>query len=94
MTRDQMRKTFASVDFDKSGGVSFIEWLLFRYEKTVADLFAPQDPLPAELRQELNDTMAEYQAAMAQVNKRIMFLISCFKTKNVGACVYGQDCRA
>jgi hypothetical protein len=35
MTRDQMRKTFASVDFDKSGGVAFIEWLLFRYEKTV-----------------------------------------------------------
>merc|ERR1711916_382075 len=36
MTRDQMRKTFASVDFDKSGGVSFIEWLCFRYEKRSA----------------------------------------------------------
>merc|ERR1711880_39862 len=50
MTRDQMRKTFASVDFDKSGGVSFIEWLCFRYEKTVEDLMTPQDPLPADLR--------------------------------------------
>ncbi len=66
MTRDQMRKTFASVDFDKSGGVAFIEWLLFRYEKTVEDLYAPQDPLPAELRAELNQTMEEYQQAMAQ----------------------------
>jgi Ca2+-binding EF-hand superfamily protein len=61
MTRDQMRKTFASVDFDKSGGISFIEWLVFRYEKTVADLMAPQDPLPAELRAELNQTLEEYQ---------------------------------
>merc|ERR1712065_115736 len=66
MTRDQMRKTFASVDFDKSGGVSFIEWLCFRYEKTVEDLMTPQDPLPADLRAELDAAMAEYQAAMAE----------------------------
>merc|ERR1712065_64295 len=66
MTRDQMRKTFASVDFDKSGGVSFIEWLCFRYEKTVDDLMTPQDPLPADLRAELDAAMAEYQAAMAE----------------------------
>merc|ERR1711916_400132 len=59
MTRDQMRKTFASVDFDKSGGVSFIEWLCFRYEKTVDDLMTPQDPLPADLRAELDAAMAE-----------------------------------
>ena len=66
MTRDQMRKTFASVDFDKSGGISFIEWLCFRYEKTVEDLMTPQDPLPADLRAELDDAMASYQAAMAE----------------------------
>merc|ERR1712065_111773 len=66
MTRDQMRKTFASVDFDKSVGVSFIEWLCFRYEKTVEDLMTPQDPLPADLRAELDAAMAEYQAAMAE----------------------------
>ncbi len=73
MTRDQMRKTFASVDFDKSGGISFIEWLLFRYEKTVADLMAPQDPLPAELRAELNQTLEEYQ----QVRRRRRRIVVC-----------------
>merc|ERR1712065_46589 len=66
MTRDQMRKTFASVDFDKSGGVSFIEWLCFRYEKTVEDLMTPQDPLPADLRAELDAALLDYQNAMAE----------------------------
>lgn len=66
MTRDQMRKTFATVDFDKSGGISFIEWLCFRYEKTVEDLMTPQDPLPDNLRKELDEAMADYQAAMAE----------------------------
>merc|ERR1711991_238058 len=66
MTRDQMRKTFASVDFDKSGGISFIEWLCFRYEKTVEDLMTPQDPLPADLRAELDAALLDYQNAMAE----------------------------
>merc|ERR1711991_1122363 len=66
MTRDQMRKTFANIDFDKSGGISFLEWLCFRYEKTVEDLMTPQDPLPAEVRAELDAALEDYQKAMAE----------------------------
>ncbi len=98
MTRDQMRKTFAAVDFDKSGGISFVEWLLFRYEKTAADLFAPQDPLPAELRAELNQVLEEYQ----QVRRRKRRFQKCARVwltvsilgHGAGARLHGQDCRA
>lgn len=66
MTRDQMRKTFAACDFDKNNGISFLEWLLFRYEKTVADVMTEPDPLPADVRDELNASLKEYQEAMGQ----------------------------
>lgn len=49
-----------------NAGVSFIEWLMFNYSKTLDDLMVEEDPLPADLRAELDAAVNEYQEAMAQ----------------------------
>merc|ERR1712232_977036 len=66
MTLVELRKAFAEIDFDKSRGISFIEYLLHSEKKTVEDLFDAGDPLPADLRAEINANLVSYQEAMAE----------------------------
>ncbi len=62
MTPIQLRETLKDIDLDKSKGVSFIELLLWRYKKQVADLLTePEHPLPADLAQKINADIAVYQ---------------------------------
>jgi hypothetical protein len=62
MTPLQLRETLKDIDLDKSKGVSFIELMLWRYKKTVADLLTEiEHPLPAELAAKINADIAVYQ---------------------------------
>ncbi len=62
MTPIQLRETLKDIDLDKSKGVSFIELMLWRYKKQVADLLTePEHPLPADLAHKINADIAVYQ---------------------------------
>lgn len=71
MTPIQLRETLKDIDIDKSKGVAFIELLLWRYKKQVADLLMePEHPLPADLAAKINADIAVYQGVQEAERSR------------------------
>uniref|UniRef100_A0A7S4MJK3 Uncharacterized protein n=1 Tax=Vannella robusta TaxID=1487602 RepID=A0A7S4MJK3_9EUKA len=58
-----MREELAQIDLDLSNRVAFIEYLLFRYKKTLKDLFTakPNAALLAKLEQAINQYKAVFE---------------------------------
>ncbi len=55
------------IDINHNHRVSFIEYLLYRYQKTVEDLFAERDvPTSASLIEALERAIEAFQATLAQ----------------------------
>jgi hypothetical protein len=77
-TVNDMREELAEIDLDMNKRVSFIEYLLFRYKKTLKDLFTakPNAALLAKLERAINQYKAVFEekkqreAKMAELEQR------------------------
>lgn len=62
MTSIQLRESFKSLDLDSNKGVAFLDYLIWKFKKTKADVMAVvETPLPADLAAKINADIAVYQ---------------------------------
>jgi len=69
ITATLLREYMKDIDLNKDRNVSFIEYLLWTYKKSLAQLFNPV-PVPPEVLAELEKALAQYKAAMAVRKER------------------------
>eukprot|EP00455_Lapot_gusevi_P032110 TRINITY_DN3498_c0_g1_i1.p1 TRINITY_DN3498_c0_g1~~TRINITY_DN3498_c0_g1_i1.p1 ORF type:complete len:257 (-),score=138.38 TRINITY_DN3498_c0_g1_i1:67-837(-) len=70
MTVRELRDAVDSIDLDKNHKMSFIEFLLFHYRKTLAELFSPVLGASPELLAALDQAVTQYQGVLAQRRAR------------------------
>jgi len=69
ITATELREYMKEIDLNKDRNVSFIEYLLWTYKKSLAQLFNPA-AVPAHVLAELEKAIAQYKAAMAVRKER------------------------
>eukprot|EP00043_Microstomoeca_roanoka_P017197 m.178679 g.178679 ORF g.178679 m.178679 type:complete len:255 (-) comp16594_c1_seq1:6874-7638(-) len=65
LTVVELREALKAIDLDNNNRVSFIEYCLYKYSKTLAELFEEKDHKIEHLLKKLEEAIAAYQAALA-----------------------------
>lgn len=65
-TVTELRDALKKIDLDANGSISFIEYLLYKYNHTLEELFAEKENSSAALLRALEDAIAEFQAVLAE----------------------------
>eukprot|EP00039_Didymoeca_costata_P018915 m.335497 g.335497 ORF g.335497 m.335497 type:complete len:265 (-) comp17611_c0_seq1:73-867(-) len=66
MTVKELRDALREIDVDKNNKVCFIEYCMFKYGKTLKQLFAPKPQGNAKLLQQLEEAIALHEEVMAK----------------------------
>lgn len=71
LTVREMRNALREIDIDSNGKVALIEYLLFKYNKTLEDMFSDNgDAVPQELLDALNAAMEAFRKVAQEKEKR------------------------
>eukprot|EP00055_Hartaetosiga_balthica_P002668 m.4796 g.4796 ORF g.4796 m.4796 type:complete len:252 (-) comp2291_c0_seq1:418-1173(-) len=70
LTVKELRDALKEIDLDSNNKVSFIEFCLYKYERTLDDLFAEKDHKIEHLLKKLEEAIALYQTTLAEKQKR------------------------
>lgn len=66
MTIVAVRNKMKEIDLDSNNEISFTEYCLFKYEKTLGQLLAPEPAANDALLRQLNEAIAAYEAILAK----------------------------
>ena len=66
MTIREMRDALREIDMDANGKICFIEYCLFKYKKTLTELFAEKPQNLAALLKALDEAIAAHEEALAK----------------------------
>lgn len=70
LTVKELRDALAAIDLDKNNKVSFIEYALFKYKKTLRELFEDKPGNIQALLDKLEEAIAHYQKVLAEREAR------------------------
>eukprot|EP01147_Barroeca_monosierra_P003366 gene3366-8276_t len=70
LTVVELRQALKEIDIDNNNRVSFIEYCMYKYKKTLEELFEEKDHKIEHLLRALEEAIALYQATLAKKNER------------------------